>query len=410
MILSQSDNSSQQQMRIAFLTNIPTNIASSGGGYVHVSQVAKRLINRGHRLYTNLQNESHQFIKFASRDFFRKGKEIDVFYIRIDGWNERDELTLLRQSNPFAPCIWEVNAPLEEMKTRGISGKSLQKFNNKRKKLARMVNIAICVSYEMEEYARNYLGIKNTFVIPNGSDPDHFNPAERDKNIYDKTKYKVLYSGSFKYKWQDLMAVQSLAKRLKEKKYDDVLIIVTAEGKSSDNLIYLGHIPYGEMPRYIASADVGLCLYENFDFYKKFYGSPTKFYDYMASGLPVIGTNFGQIKYVIETDQNGLLTDNSIEDLIEKILFLKNNPGIASGMGLRGRKAVIEKYNWDNVVLQTESVLLKAIEKHKILLNDKPKWQILAMANFNSKVVRPLQLYYNSSRQILSKAKSLIIR
>ncbi|MGQ9570235.1 MAG: glycosyltransferase [bacterium] len=396
-------------MKIAFLTNIPTNIAGSGGGYVHASQVAKRLINRGHILYTNLQNESDQFIKFASRDFFRKGKEIDAFYIRIDGWSGRDELTLLRQSNPFAPCIWEINAPLEEMRTSGISEKSLLKFNNRRKKLARMVDVAICVSDEMEEYAREYLGIRSTFVIPNGSDPDLFNPAKRDNNIYDKTKYKVLYSGSFKYKWQDLKTIQSLAKKLKEEKYNDVLIIVTAEGESSDNLLYLGYVQYGEIPRFIASADVGLCLYENYDFYKKFYYSPTKFYDYMASGLPVIGTNAGQIKLVIDENQNGLLTDNSIEDLIEKIMLLKNNPDIASEMGLRGRKAVIKKYNWDNVVLQTESILLEAIEKHKILLNNQPKWRS-AITNFNSKVVRPLQQYYKSSKHILSKAKSIIIR
>jgi glycosyltransferase involved in cell wall biosynthesis len=393
-------------MRIAYLTNVLTDIVSAGGS-VHVTQVAKRLIERDHILYTNLQNESDNFVKLTEKDFYKKGKEIDIFYVRIHGWPKNDELTLLRKSNPLVPCIWEVNSPLEELRTLGISEEKIQKLNKRRKKLSKMVDVAICVCDEMGRYARDELGIKKIFVIPNGSDPDLFTPEKKDKNIFDGTKYKILWVGSPKYSWQGVNIIQELAETLKRKKIDDILIVVTAEGKSSENLLYLGHIPYSDMPRYMASADAGLLL-RIFDFYR-FYGSPLKLYDYMASGLPVIGTNGGQIEHVIDENQNGLLTDNSIEDLIEKILFLKNNPDIASEMGLRGRKAVIEKYNWDNVVLQTESVLLDAIEKHKILINSQPKWR-LAMTNLNSKVMLPLQPYYKSSRRILSKAKSLIIR
>jgi glycosyltransferase involved in cell wall biosynthesis len=365
-------------MRIAYLTNVLTDTVSAGGS-VHVTQVAKCLIERGHTLYTNLQNESDNFVKFTVKDFFKKRKEIDIFYVRIPGWAKNDELTLLRKSNPFAPCIWEVNSPLEELRTLGISEEKLQKLNKRRKKLSKMVDVAICVCDEMGRYARDELGIEKIFVIPNGSDPELFTPEKKDENIYDKTKYKILWAGSPKYSWQGMNIIQKLAKTLKEKNIDDVLIIVTAEGKSSENLLYLGHIPYSEMPRYMASADAGILL-RVFDFYR-FYGSPLKLYDYMASGLPVIGTNGGQIELVLEENQNGLLTDNSIEDLIEKILFLKNNPDIASEMGLRGRKAVSDKYNWENVVLQTESILLAAIENHRDSLNNSLKGRLLANLN-----------------------------
>lgn len=390
-------------MKIAYLTNILTN-ANSPGGSIHVSQIAKKLIERGHILYTNLQNESDIFVKFTEKDFFSRGEEIEIFYIRIDGWARRDELTLLRKSNLFAPCVWEVNAPIEELKTYGISGAKLDKLKRRRKKLAKMVDMAICVSDEMGEYAREELDIKNVYIIPNGSDPTFFNPEKRDESMYEKTKYKILWSGSSKYKWQGIEIVKKIAKVLREKGIDDIAVVVTAEGESSGNLLFVGQIPYSEISRYVASVDIGLCIYENIDFYKNFYFSPLKLYDYMASSLPVIGTNFGQIKHVIETYKCGLLTDNTVEDLIEKIMFLKNNPEIASEMGRRGRKAVVEKYNWDNVALQTESILLETIERHKMLLNSKPKWW-LAINNFNCKIIAPL---YNSSKHRLYEVRNRI--
>ena len=396
-------------MRIAFLTNITTNSRAFGGGNVHVTQVAHRLIERGHTLYTNLQREDNKhFIKLSEREFFSRGEEIDAFYIRIHGSNNNDKLTLLRKSNIFAPCIWEVNSPLEELVTRGISSESLEKYNKQRKNFAQMVDVAICVSDEMAEYARDFLGIKSTFVIPNASDPLLFDPGKKDESLYNTSRFKVLYAGSFKYSWQDIKTLQLLAKRLAEMRQKDVVILVTAEGDSTDNLIFLGNIPYREMPRYLASADVGLCLYENFNFYKKFYGSPTKLYDYMASGLPVIGTNFGQIKYVIETNKSGLLTDNSVDDLIEKILFLKNNPEVALEMGMRGRKAVIEKYNWDSVVARTESILVEAIEKRKKLLSSSSSL-LKSVYNFNYKTSGLIQINYNALRHRLFKVKKGLI-
>jgi len=391
-------------MRIAYLTNILTDTVSSGGS-IHVTQVAKRLIERDHILYTNLQTESDNFVKVTEKDFYKKGKEIDIFYVRIHGWPKNDELTLLRKSNPFVPCIWEVNSPLEELRTLGISEEKIQKLNKRRKKLSKMADVAICVCDEMGKYARNELGIKKVFVIPNGSDPEIFNPEKKDKNIFDKTKYKILWVGSPKYSWQGMNIIQKLATTLKEKNINDVLIIVTAEGKSTENLLYLGHIPYSNMPRYMASADAGLLL-RVFDFYR-FYGSPLKLYDYMASGLPVIGTNGGQIKQVIDENRNGLLVNNSIEDLIEKILFLKNNPNIASEMGLRGRKAVIDKYNWENVVSQTESILLEAIRNHRDFLNKSLKGRLLANLN-NWEIIKHLKCASYLSRNI--RLKNLAVK
>lgn len=164
------------------------------------------------------------------------------------------------------------------------------------------------------------------------------------------------------------------------------------------------------MPRYIASADVGLCIYEDIDFYTQFYFSPLKLYDYMACGIPVIGTNVGQIRSVIEEQNNGLLTDNTIDDIINKIIFLKNNPALANEMGLRGRKAVLDKYNWENTVLQTESILLEAIKNRNTHFNKYPQYMVMAITNLSSLRFNIARWYHNFLRGMKNNVKKLTVR
>ncbi|MBA4373995.1 MAG: hypothetical protein C0402_14185 [Thermodesulfovibrio sp.] len=409
MITKELPGKSHQGLSIAYLTNISAKFTGSGGS-VHVSQVAENLIKGGHLLFTNLPSEPGPFIKLTRRDFLNRGEEIGVFYIRIDGGSHNDELTLLRMSNAYAPCVWEVNAPLEELRTLGKSEELLRKSNMRRKKLARLVDAAICVSDEMAEYARDELGIKEIFVVPNGSDTERFSPEKRDEAIYDRSRYKVLWSGSPNYGWQGLNIVRELARKCRDKGIDDLLFIVTADGVSTDNIHYLGHIPYAEMPRYIASADLGLCLYGDIDYYRKFYFSPLKLYDYMASGIPVIGTKAGQIKMVIEEQRNGLLTDNAIDDLIDKIQFLKKNSALAVEMGTRGRQAVLEKYNWGNVAIRTESILTGVIERHKADRQTQPQRMLTQATSNYWKSTLSLRVYTGLLRRLAGNSRNMVMR
>jgi len=342
-------------MKIAYLQTMATS-NSGTSGVVHVSQLAANLLKRGHRLYTNLPTEGPRLTYFSLSDFLNRAKELDLYYVRIHGVPFNDELTLLREANYEVPCIWEINAPLEEMRLQGVADSRLQKLNQHRKSLARLVDGAICVSEEMARYAKQEMGIENCVVIPNGSDPEQFHPAKRSPSLFEPDRFVVLWAGSPKYTWQGLRIVQELAARLKAVE-PDILFAVTAEGKSQGNMLYLGKVPYDVMPQYMASVDVGLCLYETIDFYDEFFFSPLKLYDYMASGLPVIGTGVGQIKSVLDQTGSGLLTDNSIEDIIEKIISLKQNRQEAAGMGRKGRQAVEEVYNWSRVAELSEKFM-----------------------------------------------------
>lgn len=91
---------------------------------------------------------------------------------------------------------------------------------------------------------------------------------------------------------------------------------------------------------------------------------PNKIFEYMASGLPVIGSHFDLWKAIIEDNNCGICVDpESPTEIANAIRYIQDHPKEAIEMGERGRKQVVEVYNWgvEEAKLRTlyESVLAR---------------------------------------------------
>jgi glycosyltransferase involved in cell wall biosynthesis len=74
---------------------------------------------------------------------------------------------------------------------------------------------------------------------------------------------------------------------------------------------------------------------------------PVKMFEYMATGIPVIASNFPLWKNIIDEVQCGTTIDPlSPKAISEAIDFYIKNPTIAKQHGANGKKAIIKKYNW----------------------------------------------------------------
>ena len=74
---------------------------------------------------------------------------------------------------------------------------------------------------------------------------------------------------------------------------------------------------------------------------------PNKIFEYMAAGLPVIGSNFPLWKEIIEQNNCGICVDPSDSMAIaDAIHHLASNKELARKMGENGSRLVKEKYNW----------------------------------------------------------------
>jgi len=121
-------------------------------------------------------------------------------------------------------------------------------------------------------------------------------------------------------------------------------------GDLRDAVEFLGWIPYAGIAEVLEEADIGLAVFMPDPRYVA--GRPVKLFEYMAVGLPVISSNFPPIASVIGAEQAGLLIDPlaSVEPAVNAILEWVDNPAIPKGMGARARQAVLERYNWENLM------------------------------------------------------------
>lgn len=74
---------------------------------------------------------------------------------------------------------------------------------------------------------------------------------------------------------------------------------------------------------------------------------PTKMFEYMSAGIPVIASDFPLWREIIAGNDCGLLVDPLDPAVIARAIdYLVTNPTEAQRMGANGRKAVNERYNW----------------------------------------------------------------
>jgi len=127
---------------------------------------------------------------------------------------------------------------------------------------------------------------------------------------------------------------------------DEVQSLI-ADVDLTERIHFLGQIPYADLKSYLLRATVGLVPLQPMSQYLKVI--PTKMFEYMACGLPVVASDLPLIRRFIGDLDCGLLVDPTDPQAhVEAILYLLDHPDEAQRMGENGRRAIEEKYNWDS--------------------------------------------------------------
>ena len=111
---------------------------------------------------------------------------------------------------------------------------------------------------------------------------------------------------------------------------------------------YLGYIGRQELAQVYARSSIGMSTILNVGQYASLDNFPTKVYEYMAAGLPVIVSDYPFMRRSVQQDDFGIAVDpDDVQAVAQAIRAILSDPQRAQQMGENGRQAVLQKYNWD---------------------------------------------------------------
>lgn len=108
----------------------------------------------------------------------------------------------------------------------------------------------------------------------------------------------------------------------------------------------LGYLDRESVIKVMSESIAGLVLLHPTSTYRD--SQPIKMFEYMSVGIPVIASNFPLWKNMMEENSCGICVDplNPVE-IASAINWVVEHPNEARKMGENGRKAILEKYNWE---------------------------------------------------------------
>lgn len=200
-----------------------------------------------------------------------------------------------------------------------------------------------------EDIVRTYNNISpsKVKVISNGVDTDFFYPIETEK------KNQIVYAGNIGHA-QDLENVILAMKIVNE--LHPLKFIIAGDGDIKQKLEELVHekgleefvtftglVPREEVHGLLAESLIGMAPLKKMKTLE--YAVPTKAYEYMACGIPFVGSGEGEIRKLAEASGGGIISENSPEDFADSIIELLFDPARMERMGKEGREFVEKHYS-----------------------------------------------------------------
>ena len=195
--------------------------------------------------------------------------------------------------------------------------------------------------------------------IPNGVDPDMFDPATDGSRIRRQFglegKFVATYAGALGMA-NDLDVLVGAAEALQSR--GDIHILIVGDGKERArleesarskglrNITFAGSFPKSQMNEVLAASDACVAILRNIPMFTTTY--PNKVFDYMAAGRPIVLAIDGVIREVVEAADGGVFVKPGNPELLAAaIARLADQPERASAMGRSAREYVVQHFNRD---------------------------------------------------------------
>ncbi len=210
-------------------------------------------------------------------------------------------------------------------------------------------------------------------ILPNWVDTDFLRPLAKDNPVARKfglhDKFVAMYSGTISLSSNlALEKVLEAAALLKDEKGMKIAIVgaglkkKSLEEKSAGlglaNVLFIPFQPYADLPALLSSADV---LLVPLDVEKSQLSVPSKLYNFMAAGRPILGLadSSSEVAGLLASAGCGLcVPPQAPERIVEALIQLRNSPAEARDMAARGRRYAEGHFSKGMILAEYEKLLI----------------------------------------------------
>ncbi|MDQ1082190.1 MULTISPECIES: glycosyltransferase family 4 protein [Microbacterium] len=251
------------------------------------------------------------------------------------------------------PGVLEVNAPLvqEQRRHRELVDEAAAVAIAERALTS--ADVVACVSEPVAAWARAQ-GARHPLVAPNGVDTDRIRPPFRRRAA--DAAPTVGFVGTLK-PWHgvDVLvdAVAELTRRGRRAR-----LLVVGDGPERAGLErragalgveteFTGAVAPEQIPDMLARMDIGAAPYRAHDDYF----SPLKVYEYLAAGVPVVGSEVGQVPALVRHGRTGLITrPGDVDSLADALQTLIDDPAMHRRLADQARQQAVSEHGWSGVL------------------------------------------------------------
>lgn len=159
--------------------------------------------------------------------------------------------------------------------------------------------------------------------------------------------------------------VLTLAGKFQPDEYENE-VMKSNKNEDTSYIRHVGFVDREKVYKLYNEAAIGFAVLQDVGQYAKGDNLPTKVYEYMAMEMPVILSDFPHYRKMIEKYQFGLtVKQDDVDDIVQKIKYLLDNPEEAEKMGINGKKAFQEIFNWETAEKNLYNIYENIINERK---------------------------------------------
>ena len=244
--------------------------------------------------------------------------------------------------------------------------------------------ISVVSVHIKDDLIRRGIDARKILVNPNGADLERYAPPSADEKRrvratlgFADDECVIGFTGTFGW-WHGVDVLAAAIPRLcRSAAHVRFLLIGDGTHKPllddaverhglADRVLRMGSVPQIEGARLLRACDLFVSPHNRHMSDGKFFGSPTKIFEYMAMAGGIVATDLEQIGEVLSPalrpadltradmtvrDERAVLCKpGDVDEFVDGVASLIRRPEIASALGRNARQAVVEEYSWQRHV------------------------------------------------------------